>query len=87
MGADARQAINEYVATFHTHLSAMKTQRALATTGVSARLAPVPRQVSASCGVCVFYESETPQTALLDADFERLFRICDGAYELLAENR
>lgn len=87
MGADARQAISQYVATFHTHLSAMKTQRTLSAAGVLARLAPVPRQVSASCGVCVFYESETAQTALLDADFERLFRICEGAYELLAENR
>ena len=40
--------MNEYIATFHTHLSAMRTQRALTGQGVSARLAPVPRYLSAS---------------------------------------
>ena len=49
-----------FVATFHTHLSAMRTQRALSAAGARAALAPVPRRLSASCGTCVRYEGEQP---------------------------
>jgi Protein of unknown function (DUF3343). len=64
--------MTEYIATFHTHLSAMRTQRALAGVGVSARLAPVPRYLSASCGTCVFYRAEEPHLEQMDADVERV---------------
>ncbi len=64
--------MKEYVATFHTHLSAMRTQRALAREGVAARLSPVPRFLSASCGTCVIYSAEEPHLSSMDADVERV---------------
>jgi hypothetical protein len=64
--------MTEYIATFHTHLSAMRTQRALTAGGVSARLAPVPRYLSASCGTCVFYRAEEPHLDCMDRDVERV---------------
>lgn len=64
--------MREYIATFHTHLSAMITQRALTKSGVAARLAPVPRSLSASCGTCVLYSAEEPHLSLMDADVERV---------------
>ena len=64
--------MREYIATFHTHLSAMRTQRALSGNGVAARLAPVPRYLSASCGTCVLYSAEEPQLNRMDADVERV---------------
>ena len=64
--------MTEYIATFHTHLSAMRTQRTLASLGISARLAPVPRYLSASCGTCVFYAAEIPHLEQLDRDVERV---------------
>ncbi|MEA4870986.1 MAG: DUF3343 domain-containing protein [Christensenella sp.] len=62
----------EYIATFHTHLSAMRSQRSLANAGAQARLAPVPRYLSASCGTCVFYSAETPCLERMDRDVERV---------------
>ena len=64
--------MTEYIATFHTHLSAMRTQRKLAESRVSARLAPVPRYLSASCGTCVFYRAEEPHLDCMDRDVERV---------------
>ena len=42
-----------YIATFHTHLSALLTCRALTAAGVAAQMMPVPRRLSAACGTCV----------------------------------
>ena len=64
--------MTEYIATFHTHLSAMRTQRTLANLGVPARLAPVPRYLSASCGTCVLYSADQPFLERMDADVERV---------------
>ncbi len=64
--------MKEYIATFHTHLAAMRTQRTLSKVGVDARLAPVPRSLSASCGTCVCYTAEEPFLKMMDADVERV---------------
>ena len=64
--------MKEYIATFHTHLSAMRTQRALARQDVAARLSPVPRYLSASCGTCVIYRAEDAHLEDMDADVERV---------------
>ena len=68
----------QYVATFHTELSALRTQKAMQRGGLSPRRAPVPRVLSASCGVCVFYEAEEPHLELIDRDFA-------AVYEMLGE--
>ena len=62
-----------YVATFHTHLAALKTHRSFLKQGIQARMAPVPRKISSSCGTCVFYQAEDPCYALLDADAEAVY--------------
>ena len=78
--------MTEYIATFHTHLSAMRTQRALAAEGVNARISPVPRYLSASCGSCVIYRADEPHLGCMDADVERVVEKNaqgDGFVELL----
>ena len=78
--------MKEYIATFHTHLSAMRTQRALARQDVAARLSPVPRYLSASCGTCVIYRAQEAYLASMDADVERIVEKNaqgDGYMELL----
>ena len=47
--------MNRYIATFFSHYGALSFFRALKEQGVEARLMPVPRKVSASCGTCVSY--------------------------------
>lgn len=72
-----------YVATFHTHLSAMLTCQALQDHDIAARMTPVPRALSSSCGTCVRYEAADPCRALLDADLEAVYEEQDGSYGLL----
>ena len=59
--------MREYIATFHTHLSALMTSRNLTGLGLQARMMPVPRKLSSSCGTCVRYHAEE---ALLEAIYE-----------------
>ena len=47
-----------YIATFYTHYGAMKFFKEYKKRGVPAKLMPVPRSLSASCGVCVRFEAE-----------------------------
>ncbi len=79
--------MNRYIATFHTHLSAMRTQRALVSAGIPALLAPVPRYLSASCGTCVRYEAETDMRACMDGDFDELVLLGDKTeFQVLFKN-
>ena len=76
--------MNEYIITFHTHADALLAHRALAPVCADARMMPVPRKLSSSCGTCVRYESETPVKALL-AEFEAIYRVCENGYETVEE--
>ena len=80
--------MSEYIATFHTHLSAMRSERTLKGGGIGARLSPVPRALSASCGTCVRYTAEDPCVSAMDRDLERIVKcITDGeSYETVYEN-
>lgn len=69
--------MKQYLATFHTHLAALKTHRSLQKQGVEARMAPVPRKISSSCGTCVFYRAENPCESSIDADAEAIYQL-DG---------
>ena len=79
--------MKDFVASFHTHLSALMTDRALKAEGITSRMAPVPRKLSSSCGTCVLYTA--PQACLehLDADTERVWEIIGPEqYRLIWEN-
>ena len=69
--------MREYIATFHTHLSALMTSRTLTNLGVRAQMMPVPRKLSSSCGTCVRYMADDPHLDAMDEDVE-------GVYEKLA---
>ena len=73
-----------FVATFHTHLAAMLTCSTLQKAGVTAKLAPVPRRLSSSCGTCVFYQGEDPRLEAMDRDVEDVYRRDGEDYVLLS---
>ena len=76
--------MEQYVATFHTHLAALRSCSALKKAGIAgARLAPVPRRLSSSCGTCVFYEGAEPMLSCMDADVEAVYRREGEAFSLL----
>lgn len=54
----------DYLATFFTHYGAMRFHKYCIKEGISAKMSPVPRELSASCGVCVRFDSIcVPHTA------------------------
>jgi hypothetical protein len=65
--------MKEYIATFHTHLSALITSRTLTGLGVRAQMMPVPRKLSSSCGTCVRYLSEDANLSAMDEDVEAVY--------------
>lgn len=69
-----------YIATFHTHLSAMLSCRAMTAAGICARMAPVPRAVSSSCGTCVLYSHGDPALSCLDEDAEAVYEQLEEQY-------
>ena len=75
--------MTRYIATFHTHLAALRSSRSLSGRGITAQMTPVPRKLSSSCGTCVRYEGETPALELLDADAEAVYEDAEGKYTLI----
>ncbi len=73
-----------YIATFYSHFGAVRFKKLCDSKQIPARLMPVPRNLSSSCGTCVRYEAasacpapewpeEMEQAALVLADG---YRVC-----------
>ena len=77
--------MKQFVATFHTHLSALMTCRAMQNFGLHAEMVPVPRVLSSSCGTCVFYSAEDVRKELLDEDTEAVYLVEDHNYALVLQ--
>ena len=77
--------MKQFVATFHTHLSALMTCRSMESAGLQARMVPVPRVLSSSCGTCVFYSADDVCRELLDEDTEAVYLSEDGNYTVVLE--
>ena len=76
--------MNEYIATFPTHLSALRTSRTLTSCGIQARMMPVPRKLSSSCGTCVRYLAEDAHLDAMDEDVEAVYeKVGQEEYTLL----
>ena len=72
-----------YVATFYTHAAALMTDRAMQKKVIASRLAPVPRELSSSCGTCVRYSADDPCFELLDKDVEQVAEQTETGYRIL----
>lgn len=74
----------EYLATFYTHYGAMRFHKHCQDNGIAAKLAPVPRELSASCGVCVRLDAVSAPDVAAHEDMERCYAVKGGdAYEPL----
>jgi hypothetical protein len=51
-----------FIATFYSHFGAMHCKKTCDEAGISARMMPVPRMLSSSCGTCVRIETEHAET-------------------------
>lgn len=48
----------KYIATFYSHFGAIRFKQICQREGCNARLMPVPRNLSSSCGTCVGYDGD-----------------------------
>lgn len=74
------------VITFFTHHSAQMTFHTLKENGVDVKMAPVPRELSSSCGSCVVAYCEDVDIKLLDEDFEAVYRYDNKIYKKISSN-
>lgn len=80
--------MREFIATFHTHLSALMTSRNLNANGAKAGMMPVPRKLSSSCGTCVRYSASEPMLDVMDEDVEAVYEVIGReAYTKLLEKQ
>ena len=56
MPYDIMIIMESYIATFYSHFGAMRFYKGLDAAHKKARMAPVPRTLSSSCGTCVMFE-------------------------------
>ena len=69
------------IATFYSHFGAIRFKKSCEGAGWPARIMPVPRDLSSSCGTCVRYEGGLPEP--VPEEIEQIAAVEDGNYRLL----
>jgi len=74
----------EHIATFYSHFGAIRYKKDCEARGLSAKMSPVPRDLSSSCGTCVRAVGESVDLlAIKSEEMELLVRVeADGYHEL-----
>lgn len=78
-----------YIATFYSHFGAIRFKKLCDTRHLEAKIMPVPRNLSSSCGTCVRYSCDThPPDSFHQEELEQIVQILDSGYQVLyrAEN-
>ena len=72
-----------YIATFFSHFGAIRFKKLCQKASWPARIMPVPRDLSSSCGTCVRYEGPAPcPDAQMPEEVEQIVEVTDGGYVL-----
>jgi len=76
------------IATFFSHFGAMRCKKQCDKTGITAKMMPVPRTLSSSCGTCVRIETEDPDSLPRTEEMEQLAIEQSDGYHIIwkAEN-
>ena len=78
--------MKQYIATFFSHFGALRFQKLCSQLGWPARLAPVPRSLSSSCGTCVLFQTaelaKNDLSHLITPELEQLV-LDDNGYTFL----
>lgn len=72
------------IATFYSHFGAVRFKRQCTEAGLKARMMPVPRDLSSSCGTCVRFEAPQPLSAVSPTgEMEQMVLITEEGYQLI----
>ncbi|MBE6824204.1 MAG: DUF3343 domain-containing protein [Ruminococcaceae bacterium] len=74
------------VITFFTHHSAQMTYKTLRSNSISSKMAPVPRELSSSCGSCVVADVDEIDLKFLDEDYEAVYKLSGKSYIKISSN-
>lgn len=69
------------IATFYSHFGAIRFKKTCDSLGWTAQVMPVPRNLSSSCGTCVRYEGECPDSP--PQEVEQIVQIVSAGYKTL----
>lgn len=72
-----------WIATFYSHFGAVRYKQMCSLAGIPARLSPVPRDLSSSCGTCVRYTAEEPLMDPVHLDeLEQIVQLQETCYRV-----
>lgn len=73
--------MKEYIATFYSHFGAIRFKRACEAAALKAKVMPVPRNLSSSCGTCVKFQANGEQDfPEKNEEMEQLVRVEGETY-------
>ena len=75
--------MKKYIATFYSHFGAVRFVRELREKGFEGKIMPVPRDLSSSCGSCVYYEADTWLEDSAKGEIEQTAEVLDKGYEIV----
>lgn len=71
-----------YLVTFYSHFGAIRFKKRCDARAFPARLMPVPRSLSSSCGICVRFETDEPiPNEFISEDVERIVEPNEAGYQ------
>jgi len=74
-----KSPLNNYIATFFSHYDALTFFNLIKERDMAAKISPVPRKVSASCGTCVSFASDSIPT-FQNCEIEAIYIETNGKY-------
>ena len=75
-----------YIATFFSHFGAMHCKKLCDLSGLPAKMMPVPRKLSSSCGTCVRVEAESAEQIPRTEESEQIALEEADGYRILWSN-
>ena len=75
-----------YIATFFSHFGAMHCKKLCDRAGLPAKLMPVPRRLSSSCGTCVRVEAQDAEQIPRTEESEQIALEEENGYRILWSN-
>jgi len=72
-----------YIATFYSHFGAMHAKKLCDKAGIPARLMPVPRLLSSSCGTCVRMDAPDADSIPITEETEQLALELTDGYKII----
>ncbi len=74
--------MKDYIATFYSHFGALTFFNNLKKQNITAKLMPVPRKLSSSCGTCVSFSSDMA-TDFENEDLEAIYLFENQSYIII----